>query len=77
MIRSLMLFIYISFHDSSTMVFDDGYLQWNDSDFQDFDWSEFYHDAKEDIPWDASTLRGHAMKINVFVNARNKTEDPT
>jgi hypothetical protein len=31
------------------MVFDDGYLQWNDSDSQEFDWSEFYHDAKEDI----------------------------
>jgi len=41
--------VYLLSHDHSTMVFDDGYLQWNDSDSQEFDWSEFYHDAKEDI----------------------------
>jgi hypothetical protein len=37
---------YLKAHDRSTMVFDDGYLNWCDSDFPEYDWTDFYNDAK-------------------------------
>lgn len=43
------MFGYLKWHDRSTMVFNDTYLPWKDSDFPTYDWSEFYHDATEDI----------------------------
>ncbi len=36
------IFAYLKRYDKSTMVFDDTYLHWKDSDFPSYDWSEFY-----------------------------------
>ncbi len=47
------IFAYLKRYDKSTMVFDDTYLHWKDSDFPSYDWSEFYHDVKEVLPLNA------------------------
>ena len=63
------LYGYLKAHHKSTMVFDDGYLNWKDSNFADHDWTDFYHDAIEDIPSNAPAPRGMPVQINVFVDA--------
>ncbi len=66
---------YLKSHTRSTMVFDDTYLQWGDADFTSYDWTEFYRDAKEDIPVNTPQPRGMPVPMNVFVDAshaRNK-----
>jgi hypothetical protein len=57
------------------MVFDDAYLNWKDSNFPTYDWSEFYCDAAEEIPANAPPPKGLPIQINVYVDAshaRNK-----
>lgn len=44
---------YLKAHMKSTMVFDDSYINWNDSEFPFYDWREFYQDAIEHIPENA------------------------
>jgi hypothetical protein len=62
---------YLKAHDRSTMVFDDGYLNWCDSDFPEYDWTDFYNDAKEDLPPNAPAPRGMPVQINAFVDANH------
>jgi len=57
------------------MVFDDAYINWNDSDFTVYYSTDFYGRVQEDIPLNAPTPLGKAVQLNVFVNAnhaRNK-----
>jgi len=66
---------YLKSHAHSTMDFDDAYIDWNDSVFTVFDWTDFYGRVQEDIPLNAPTPLGKAVQLNVFVNAnhaRNK-----
>ncbi len=51
------------------MVFDDGYLNWNDNDFPTYDWTDFYPEAEEEVPPNAPEPRGMAVQINVFLDA--------
>lgn len=69
------LYGYLKAHDRSTMVFDDEYINWCDDDFPEQDWSDFYHDVKEDIPVNAPEPLGMPVQINAFIDtshARNK-----
>lgn len=69
------LYGYLKSHDKSTMVFDTKYVNWNDDNFPEYDWSEFYRDAREDQPSNSSLPRGMPVQINMFVDAshtRNK-----
>jgi len=43
---------------SSYLVFDPKYVNWDQADFQRYDWTDFYHDAKEPIPPNAPEPRG-------------------
>jgi hypothetical protein len=57
------------------MVFDTKYVNWNEDDFPQYDWSEFYRDAREDYPNNAPSPWGVPVQINAFVDAshaRNK-----
>jgi hypothetical protein len=63
------IFSYLKHHLNSHLVFDPNYVTWDQASFQEFDWTEFYHDAKESIPLDAPQPRGHAVQINAFVDA--------
>jgi hypothetical protein len=51
------------------MVFDPNYVTWETEAFIQHDWTEFYKDAKEQIPVNAPSPRGHAVQINGFVDA--------
>jgi len=66
---------FLTSHERSTMVFDDAYINWNDSDFTVYYSTDFYGRVQEDIPLNAPTPLGKAVQLNVFVNAnhaRNK-----
>ena len=39
------------------------------SSFKKYDWEDFYHGIREDIPEDAPEARGDGMTISVFVDA--------
>jgi len=67
----LYIFGYLKAHDRSTMVFDPGYLQWKDSDFLEYDWTDFYPNAGEEIPPKAPPSRGLPVQINCFVDANH------
>jgi hypothetical protein len=57
------------------MVFDDAYLNWSDSDFTTYDWTDFYGNISEEIPLNAPVPRTKPVQMNVFVDvnhARNK-----
>jgi len=51
------------------MVFDPKYITWDSEAFINQDWSEFYKDAKEQLPPKAPSPQGHAVQINGFVDA--------
>jgi len=56
---------------SSYLVFDPKYVNWDQADFQRYDWTDFYHDAKEPIPPNAPEPRGYEVQINAFVDAHH------
>jgi hypothetical protein len=62
---------YLKYHDRSTMIFDDAPIKWNDDDFIQYDWTDFYHDAKESIPPNAPEPRGKAIQLTAFVDANH------
>jgi len=63
------IFAYLKHHENSNMVFDPKYITWDSKAFVTEDWSEFYKDAKEQLPPNAPSPRGHAVQINAFVDA--------
>jgi hypothetical protein len=57
------------------MVFDDGPIDWKDTDFPKFDWQGFYRDSQEPVPPNAPKPCGMLVQINAFVDtnhARNR-----
>jgi len=67
--QALHIFSYLKHHINSHLVFDPNYVVWNNADFHEYDWTDFYHEAKEAIPPNAPEPRGHAVQINAFVDA--------
>jgi len=67
--QALHIFSYLKHHINSHLVFDPNYVVWNNADFHEYDWTDFYHEAKEAIPPNAPEPRGRAVQINAFVNA--------
>ena len=65
----LHIFSYLKCHENSNLVFDPQPKYWDELQFSKFDWSEFYRDAKESLPPNAPSPRGHAIQMNVFVDA--------
>jgi hypothetical protein len=47
--QALHIFSYLKCHATSHLVFDPNYVSKENASFQDHDWREFYHDAKESI----------------------------
>jgi hypothetical protein len=65
------IFSYLKHHINSHLVFDPKYVNWDQADFQRYDWTDFYHDAKEPIPPNAPEPRGYEVQINAFVDAHH------
>jgi hypothetical protein len=65
----LHIFAYLKCHLQSNLVFDPNPVAWNESEFTEYDRTDFYKDAKEPIPSNAPEPRGNAVQMNVFVDA--------
>jgi hypothetical protein len=65
------IFSYLKHHLNSHLVFDPNYVTWDEASFSKFDWTEFYHDAREAMPPNAPPSRGHPVQINAFVDANH------
>jgi hypothetical protein len=63
----LHIFAYLKHHEKSNLVFDPRIVDWDESQFQNFDWTEFYKDAHESIPPNAPQPRGNPMQMNVLL----------
>ena len=63
------IFSYLKKHPTYRLVMDSSYIDWNVKKFPMRDWSDFYPDAKEEIPPNMPEPRGHSVQINCFVDA--------
>jgi hypothetical protein len=69
--QALHIFSYLKYHATSHLIFGPNYVSWENASFQDHDWKEFYHDAKESIPPNAPEPRGHVVQMNAFIDANH------
>jgi hypothetical protein len=53
------------------MVFDSTYLNWRETDFLTFNWTDFYVNAKEERPGNAPVPRGLPVQLNVFIDTNH------
>ena len=64
------MFAYLKRYDRSTLVFDDSEPNFQGSDFNvNADWSEYYPDAKEELPPKMPAPRGKSIVMSCFVDA--------
>jgi hypothetical protein len=69
------IFAYLSKHDRSKLVFDDGYIKITDE--VEADWASFYPDAKEHIPTNMPEARGKPVQMICFVDADHAGDQVT
>ena len=62
---------YLKCHKKMRLLFDASYPRVKESWFQDYDWYEFYRDAKEAIPPKMPEARGRDVIITCFVDANH------
>jgi hypothetical protein len=60
---------YLRKKHNSRLVFDPTYPEINESDFPEFDWTEFYGDVTEAIPPDRPEPLGKAVDIRLIVDS--------
>jgi hypothetical protein len=65
----LHIFAYLKHYDRSTMVFDDTLPNLNLASFPVANWTEFYRDAKEEIPLNAPEPLGKEVNMYCFCDA--------
>ncbi len=65
----LHMFSYLKHHLQSNIVFDPNEINWDETQFQKYNWTQFYHDAREPIPFNAPAARGNPVQINVFCDS--------
>jgi hypothetical protein len=65
----LHIFAYLKHHASALMVFDDVYVNWDENSFPRHSWTNYYRDAKEELPPNMPQPRGNAVHINCVVDA--------
>ena len=63
------VFGYLKRNKRATLVFDESYVDWDETSFEVHDWTDFYKDVQEKIPANAPTPRGHPVQVNCFVDA--------
>ena len=63
------LFAYLKNCERCMLVFDDTMPEIDQSRFHKCDWSEFYLDAKEELPPDMPEARRNCVKVTCFVDA--------
>ena len=73
----LHIFAYLKCHLQSNLVFDTNQIKWDEEKFKSYDWTSFYHDAKEAIPPNAPEARGQAVQINIFCDSDHASNKVT
>ena len=63
------MFAYLKSHENSTMVFDPLEPVFDESKFQECDWSEIYPDSAEVVARNIPEPRGKAVRTSCFVDA--------
>jgi hypothetical protein len=63
------IFGYLKRNKRASILFDEQRVNWNEAGFPRQDWTDFYRGAKEAIPPNAPTPRGHPVQVNCFVDA--------
>jgi hypothetical protein len=69
------IFSYLSKHDRTKLVFDNGYIKVTDE--VEADWTSFYPDAKEHIPTNMQEARGKPVQMICFVDADHAGDQVT
>ena len=69
--QALHILAYLKAHNKSTMVYNDMKATIAESKFMRQDWTEFYRDAKENIPPNAPEARGNTAQLNCFIDANH------
>jgi hypothetical protein len=67
----LHIFGYLKSHKKLRILFDSGLPKVNESWFKNYDWFDFYRDAKEAIPPNMPEARGRGVTITCFVDANH------
>ena len=62
---------YLKSHKKMRILFDSGYPKVKENWFQDYDWFDFYKDAKEALPPNMPEARGHDVILTCFVDANH------
>ena len=62
---------YLKNHKKMRLLFDSSYPKVKESWFQEYDWFDFYRNAKEAIPPNAPEARGHDVITTRFVDANH------
>ena len=62
---------YLKSHKKMRLLFDSSYPKVKDKWFQEYDWFDFYRDAKEAIPPNMPEARGNDVIISCFVDANH------
>lgn len=63
------MFGYLKEHPKRKLAFDPTHPVIDERRFKEYDWYDFYRDAKEAIPGDMPAPRGNAMSTHCFVDA--------
>jgi hypothetical protein len=63
------IFGYLKRNRRVTIMFDEQCVDWDETSFEKHDWTDFYRDARNEIPPNAPPPRGNAVQINYFVDA--------
>jgi hypothetical protein len=71
------IFAYLSKHYKQSMYINPKYHQWSDTIFPKYDWTDFYKDAKEEIPDDIPEPLGKPMEITCFEDADHAANKKT
>jgi len=65
----LHIFGYLKSHKQMRILFDSGYSKVKENWFQEYDWFDFYKDAKEAMPPNMPEARGNSVTLTCFVDA--------
>jgi len=73
LIGLLHAFAYTKKHMNSRIVVDPLPRDWSGIEWNNADWTEFYPDAKEELPANMPEPRGKPVQVNLFVDAAHAT----
>jgi hypothetical protein len=65
----LHIFSYLKCHLQSNTVFEPNEINWNEDQFKQYNWKDFYHEAKEVIPPNKPEPRGISVQMNMFCDS--------